>query len=312
MRRFSLFVAAAALLAAGAATAAAQTANSGFTPGPNNDPATCHDLWEGVGLPQYSRTDEHDTTFVCHTKYVLSHNDDAKTPDWVLEHLTVAQITGTNARPKMKFQHDPFLPPDARAVDADYTRSGFDRGHQAPSDDFKANVDWMKESFFLSNIVPQVGVGFNRDIWATLENHVRDVVRSRGELYVITGPVYPDGGTPITIGDSENLCHNVIVLDPPAKKSICGGKSSCENGVIVPSAMFKIFYDPNMGRVNAFLMPNVNHREVPGFTNSLDYIKKYQVTVQAVEDVTNLSFFSALPAGLRHMVETQCAAVIER
>ena len=175
VKHLSLLAAAAALCFASAAAAQNAHDNAGFTPGPQNDPETCRDLWQAVGLPEYSRPDERDTTIVCHTRYVLSHNNDALGPDWVLEHLTAEQISGSNTRPKMKFQHETLVPKGA--VDADYTNSGFDRGHQAPSGDFNANVDWMKESFFLSNIVPQVGIGFNRDIWAKLENHVRDIAR---------------------------------------------------------------------------------------------------------------------------------------
>ena len=314
MNRLTLLAAAAALCFASAAAAQNMHDSSGFTPGPQNDPETCRDLWQGVGLPQYTRDDERDTTLVCHTKYVLSHNNAAKGPDWVLEHLTAAQVSGRNTRPKgQKFQPDPALPENGRAVDDDYKKSGgFDRGHQAPSADFSEDVDWMKESFFLSNIVPQVGAGFNRDIWATLEGHVRDIAKARGELYVITGPVYPaeTGGKTITIGESENACQNTIVLDLPSRPSICGGKATCEDGVTVPSAMFKLIYDPNMRRANVFLMPNINHRDVAGFTNSLDYIERYQVTVQALEDVTHLDFFPALSASERRPIEAQCAAVI--
>ena len=308
MSRAFLLAAALALAIAGAAGAQDAHDNAGFTPGPKNDPETCRDLWQAVGLPDYTRSDERDTTIVCHTRYVLSHNNDALTPDWVLEHLTAEQISGSNTRPKMKFQHETLVP--RGAVDDDYKNSGFDRGHQAPSGDFNENADWMKESFFLSNIVPQVGIGFNRDIWAKLENHVRAIVRARGELYVITGPVYPNGSAKITISATANRCHNEIVLDPPARPSICGGKGKCEDGVTVPSAMYKIIYDPNLGRVNAFLMPNINHRDAKNFPDPLDYIKKFQVTVQAVENVTNLDFFPALPASRRRPVETQCAALI--
>jgi DNA/RNA endonuclease G (NUC1) len=306
MRRIVLL--AAALCFAGAAAAQTAHDNPDFKPGPQNDPETCSELWKAVGLPEYSRPDELDTTIVCHTRYVLSHNNAALGPDWVLEHLTAEQISGSNTRPKMKFQHETLVP--RGAVDADYTNSGFDRGHQAPSGDFNAEVDWMKESFFLSNIVPQVGIGFNRDIWAKLENHVRDIARDRGELYVITGPVYPNGREPITISAAANKCHNEIVLNPPAKKSICGKKSECDDGVMVPSAMFKIIYDPNMGVANAFLMPNINHRDAKNFSDPLDYIKKFQVTVQAVEDVINVDLLRALPAGQRRPVERQCAGMI--
>lgn len=308
MRSFSMFVIAAAFSVAGAA-AAQQAA---FTPGTENDPETCADLWKGIGLPDYARDSERDTTIVCHTKYVLSHNNDDKTPDWVLEHLTREQVSGTNKRPKMKFQPEPFVAEDKRAVDKDYTNSKFDRGHQAPSDDFKQNRDWMVESFFLSNIVPQVGVGFNRGIWKELEDHVRDVTRDRGELYVITGPVYrsESGDGKIVISDSVNACRNKIVLDPPKRQSICGATTSCDAGVTVPSALFKIVYDPRNKRANAFILPNINHRDAADFTEPLDYLKKFQVTVQVVEKYTGLEFFRAIPARSRRPFMTQCGALM--
>ena len=78
----------------------------------------------------------------------------------------------------------------------------------------------------------------------------------------------------------------------------------------VPSAMFKLIYDPNMRRANVFLMPNINHRNVADFSNSLDYIERYQVTVQALEDVTHLNFFPALSANQRRPIEAECAGVI--
>ncbi len=158
-----LWLAATLLCLSGAAAAQ----NAEFTPGPQNDPETCADLWKGIGLPEYSREDR-DATIVCHTKYVLSHSNDDKIPDWVLERLTREQIGGTNKRPKVKFKPEDFVDKGKRAVDDDYRNSKFDRGHQAPSDDFKADVEWMKESFILSNIVPQIGVGFNQGIWRSL------------------------------------------------------------------------------------------------------------------------------------------------
>jgi DNA/RNA endonuclease G (NUC1) len=48
----------------------------------------------------------------------------------------------------------------------------------------------------------------------------------------------------------------------------------------------------------------------PSRSDPLDYIKKFQVTVQAVEDVINVDFLRALPAGRRRPVETQCAEMI--
>ncbi len=311
MLRTSMLTVMAALCAAGAAQAQNADSAAGFTPGPHNDANTCSDLWKGVGLPEYAREQGRDTIIVCHSRYVLSHNNEGKTPDWVLERLTREQVSGDNTRPKMKFQPEPFVPEDKRAVDDDYKNSKFDRGHQAPSGDFTEKREWMVESFFLSNIVPQIGVGFNQGIWKNLEDHVRDLVRRRGELYVVTGPVYPDeiGEAEVTISDTNNVCRKTIVLDPLPRKSICGSKmTGCVNGVTVPVALFKMIYDPHLRRANAFIMPNINHRDASGFSDPFEYIKKFQVSVQVVEKFTGLEFFSALAPVVRKQVVMQCAA----
>lgn len=41
-------------------------------------------------------------------------------------------------------------------------RSGYDRGHMVPAADAKISQQAMDETFYLSNIAPQVGEGFNR------------------------------------------------------------------------------------------------------------------------------------------------------
>jgi DNA/RNA endonuclease G (NUC1) len=41
-------------------------------------------------------------------------------------------------------------------------RSGYDRGHMVPAADAKISQGAMDETFFLSNVAPQVGDGFNR------------------------------------------------------------------------------------------------------------------------------------------------------
>lgn len=47
------------------------------------------------------------------------------------------------------------------ALIADF-KSGYDRGHMVPAADAKISQKAMDETFYLSNIAPQVGDGFNR------------------------------------------------------------------------------------------------------------------------------------------------------
>lgn len=55
------------------------------------------------------------------------------------------------------------MPDLYKAKLSDYLRSGYDRGHMAPAADCKYSQNAMDETFYLSNIAPQVGDGFNRD-----------------------------------------------------------------------------------------------------------------------------------------------------
>lgn len=233
-------------------------------PGPE-----CSHIFGETGVPELDGDTADATagsaghTFICREGYGLFHNNTTKIPDWVAEDVTVDEITG-NAERADNFEEDPLVPPPTGASLKDYKSSGFDRGHQAPAADFKSDQTLMDESFFLSNMAPQVGQCFNRGIWAKLEDDVREWARSRKRLIVFTGPIYPD---PIqTIGDKV-----------PAKVGVQVG---------VPEAFYKIVYHPKSGHAVAFLMPNERlcSREPSEFVVSIDEI----------EELTGIDFFNAL------------------
>ena len=71
----------------------------------------------------------------------------------------------------MKFVPDPQVK-GSTAMNEDYTRSGYDRGHLAPAGDMKWSAKAMRESFYLSNICPQKPK-LNRGIWKDLEEQCR-------------------------------------------------------------------------------------------------------------------------------------------
>ena len=284
----------------------------GFTPTEANDFKTCRSLWEPIGTPQYA-SDDVDFTPVCHEAYVLSHNNVNKTPDWVLERLNKSQFEGGKDRPKTKFQPEKFVCEAARALDDQYTNSKLDRGHQAPSADFSSNLALMKESFTLSNAVPQQGEGFNRHIWKQFEDLVRKLAEDRGEIFVITGPINRDEGDEITIKADANPCKNEIRLEgPKGRTAICGKGTKCPEGtgVAIPVALYKIIYDAKNKRANAYILPNIDHRKIDKSKDPLEYLKRYRVAVRTVEQFTGLQFLRAIPKRDRKAQIEECVATM--
>lgn len=172
-----------------------------------------------IGDPEYY--DENvDAVRLCRSGYVLSHNNERKTPDWVLERLTADRFYGNADRNTLgnPFAADTQLCDDngenctGAALD-DYKGSGYDRGHMSPAADNKRSDEEMTQSFLLSNMAPQIGLGFNRGIWARLEDRVRDWTCDHKELIVITGPIYkkkrPDKAGTVLVPDE----FYKIVLD---------------------------------------------------------------------------------------------------
>lgn len=286
---------------------------SAFAEPSKTDPNTCKKIWEEIGLPAPNPGDHH-TTRVCHLGYITGHNDNNKTPDWVIERLTPDIIKGDATRESQDFKTDPAIKPPAKvAVPADYDGSGFDKGHNAPAADF-GDQDFLDDTFFYSNAVPQVGRGFNQSIWRSLETHVRKLVTGdRPELYVITGPVAQES-KPIKISSKTDVCKSSIQLPVLPQESICpenhkNKKAECEAGVAVPAGMYKIVYDPKSKHAFAVLFENMNHTGHYASGRGFDYIQAHKIGIATIEDLTGLSFFPAIPARAREQMKANCTDV---
>ncbi len=129
-----------------------------------------------------------------HRGYALSYDGRLRSARWVAERLTTESLADGVDR-KDEFRLDPFVPPEFRAERADYEGSGFDQGHLAPSANHTGSRLDNSATFFLSNMSPQVGRGFNQGYWRHLEASIRDLLKREEvrEVYVFTGPLFmPD------------------------------------------------------------------------------------------------------------------------
>lgn len=212
--------------------------------------------------------------------YVVGYDARLKVPVWVQYELTRSELDGAVSRTD-NFSADYSIPFGSRSELSDYYGSGYDRGHMAPAADMKRSEIVMTESFYLSNISPQTGIGFNRGLWAQLEEDIRRWVRQRGTLSIITGPVF--------MPENKKVSYNVIG----------------ENNVAVPTHFYKIIVDINDQdniRVLAFLMPNkaIKDGEIVQYLTSIDFIEK----------LTGLDFLSSLPGEIQDKIENEVSEKI--
>lgn len=173
----------------------------------------------------------------------------------------------------------------------------------------------MRDTFFFSNAVPQEGIGFNTGVCSGLERLVRTLAEQRSPLFVIIGPVYQQRKA-IQVTRKADACRNEITLAPLNNQSICpahneNANAKCDAGVAVPAALYKIIYDPGQGgRVNAYLLPNVNHIPLKHSEKTLEYLKRYQVAVSTVEELTGYQFLTALTRRKQMQLKESCGATM--
>ena len=189
---------------------------------------------------------------VKHNFYSLSYVEEHEQAEWVYYMLTSAMVNGDAER------GDDFRPDAAvktgSADLSDYKGSGYDRGHLCPAADMKQSGEAMSETFFMSNMSPQVGA-FNRGVWARLEDQVRKWAVEDDTIYVATGPVFVNN-----IGDIG------------------------ENKVTVPGFYYKVVYSPKRNRMQAFLLPNKEGLKAKWAT--------YAISVDLLEWLTSIDFFA--------------------
>lgn len=199
---------------------------------------------------------------ICRSGYELLYRPEYKTPYWVAEHVTAKAVQGPFDRDD-DFQPDPMIPDHLEAQLSDYYKSGYARGHMAPVGNFRDDPKEAQESFYLSNMVPQVQKCNNAGVWAQIERVVRDWAVHYEELYVVTGPVYQ--------GFKE--LYGIEI----------GSGTWIGNGVRVPDALFKVVWNPRLNQTIAFVVPNQQLCKTKP--------KQFVTTIDHVTALTGIRFF---------------------
>ncbi len=201
-----------------------------------------------------------------HFAYTLSYNEEHEQADWVAYELTKEEALSVTYDRTDDFRPDPSVTTGSADL-SDYqpTENIYARGHMAPAADFRWSEKAMSESFFMSNMSPQVHA-FNGGKWMYLEMEVRHWAEIYNGVYVVTGPVLKDG-LPV-IG---------------------------QNKVSIPEKYYKVILDLDEEKGIGFIMPN---KDID------DTFKNYAVSIDDVEAETGIDFFPALDDKTEEKIES--------
>ena len=204
---------------------------------------------------------------VVYSGHTLSYNSTTRLPNWVAYELTSDEVKGKEKRTD-KFVPDPMVN-GTQASNADYRRSGWDKGHLAPAADMKWSRQAVEESFYMSNISPQ-DKKLNRGVWKSIETLTRDNAMRYGKVLVVTGPVFNAEKERRTIGKNE---------------------------VVIPDAFYKVLLVEDKGlRGVGFYCENVE--------GNVNQVGLYARSIDEIEGITGIDFFYTLPDDIEEKVES--------
>lgn len=210
-------------------------------------------------------------------QYALSYNRTKGTPNWVswqLNRFWLGQTPRQN-----NFHPDDTLPQGWYEVrPSDYSNTGYDKGHMAPSADRTRTIKDNSATFLMSNMIPQAPDN-NQGPWADLEEYCRELVTQQGkELYIIAGAT----------GKKEAIASGAVTVPTKTWKII----------VVLDRPGSGISGVTTKTRVIAIEMPNSQ-----GIRNT--NWKTYRTTVQKLESVTGYNFLSNVPVSVQKIIETR-------
>lgn len=253
-----------------------------LTANETEDSIALHGPW---GLPASAG----DFPLLVHREYLILHDDVMRQP--ALAHYRLTRSDVRSRTRETCFREDERIAGDNRGTLADYDEPIFERGHLVPRADMNRSRNVMINTFLLSNIMPQQP-DFNGGVWRTLESLVRTWARSKGDIIVVTGPIYDY--------DSDDVRDNDVDRVRPKDR------------VGIPSHFFKIvLHERPSGFVEAIAvrLPHTGD-EVPEdleYEEELEIIEDALVSIDDIEAQTGFDLFPDMEATKQKAVERSIA-----
>ena len=164
-----------------------------------------------------------------------------------------------------------------------YGSTIYARGHQIPDADRSNNATMQAQTYYATNLVPQIQDKFNGGIWMNLEVALRNAIPASDTLYVVTGVTFK------TVGGNESITY----IRP---------KNDTEKECPVPNYFWKVVMKVKRSGSTVTSASTVGfwfeHKQ---YTDTYD---KHAVSVDQIEQWTGFDFFVNLPDDVESAAES--------
>lgn len=259
----------------------------------NNTNSNLKDLRTATHRLEFPKLKGGHSTILTHK---LSSGEINYSVEWDIEKMsnrwTCYQIYASNAKKTVKrksqqsadlYPMDPLCPSNAFFSYDPYRGSGYDHGHLCPSQDRANSRESNDQTFYLSNMQPQVH-GFNAGIWEVMEIKLRTYITntsgSKDTLFICRGG---------TIDKQDQFTY-------------------IKNKFIVPT----YFFSAALMKYKVRGQGDWQYKAI-GFwfkheDNNGTSLKPYIISIKELEEKTGIDFFCNLPDNIEREVESKTPA----
>ena len=163
-----------------------------------------------------------------------------------------------------------------------YSGDVYSRGHMIPNGSRNGIRELQKQTFYVTNSVPQRQNRFNGTIWNALENAIQSIAGSE-EVYVVTGVAFNK------VGESKTIEY-ITPSDDTSQK--CA----------IPNYFYKVVLKVNKSGDAVTSASTIGFWFVHQDYTGTDYAS-YAVSVDQIEQWTGMDFFVNLPDGVETTAE---------
>ncbi len=165
-----------------------------------------------------------------------------------------------------------------------YSNNYYSRGHQIPAGDRKVS-DFRNQTFYSTNMTPQIQYGFNGGIWEQLETDIRNLASANDTLYIATGPVYQKKGGSETVKTITNARDGkTLPIANYYYKVVLKVKWSADKKTVTSAKAIGFWFE---------------HKDYGSAKN----YEAYTLSVNQIETWTGFDFFANLPDDIETAIE---------